>query len=193
VPSPFRRPRLIQACLSLKSCVKDCNFRAQFIDAVWKSLHHPLRILIAEPRASAWFQRYIAIVFASYNDADQGFRQGSFTVQDKAERVAQLLLASDSPDNVRSYLDRGRKYKASSDTFLKHYFLGQIEQWAAAGPTWAPLRRLYDIEAECSLRGLELPYEEAARYLDKLGTMIVQALDERAARPEEQGASAVRQ
>jgi hypothetical protein len=102
-------------------------------------------------------------------------------VQDKAERVAQLLLATDRGANVRSYLDRGRKYKASSDNFLKHYFLGQIAQWAETGPTWAPLKRLYDIESECSLRGLDLPYEEAARYLDKVGRIIAEALGERAA------------
>jgi hypothetical protein len=114
-------------------------------------------------------------------------------VEDKAERVAQLLLATDRAANVRSYLDRGRKYKASSDNFLKHYFLGQIAQWAETAPTWAPLRRLYDIESECSLRGLELPYDEAARYLDKVGQMIADALDESAARPKERSMSDLRQ
>ena len=105
-------------------------------------------------------------------------------MRDKAERVAQLLLATDRATNMQSYLDRGRKFKASSDNFLKHYFLAKIEQWTAIGPTWGPLERLQDIEAECSLRGLELPYDAAAEHLDRVGSMIARALEERAAHGE---------
>ena len=97
---------------------------------------------------------------------------------DKVERVVELLLTTDHATNVRWYLDRGRKYKASSDTFLKHYFLAKIEQWASIGPTCAPLQHLYDIESECSLRGVELPYDEAAECLDRVGKTIAQSLIE---------------
>jgi hypothetical protein len=77
------------------------------------------------------------------------------------------MFANTKMEDQRSYLARGRAFKADEIETLTSKWLVQINAWADDKPDFE--RRLIDdIEAELNLRGIDAPVEQARDATEKI-------------------------
>lgn len=54
----------------------------------------------------------------------------------EVKNVAHFILARSEAEQMRSYLDRGRRFQGSTDEFLSATYVKAVAAWASKPPPW---------------------------------------------------------
>jgi hypothetical protein len=88
----------------------------------------------------------------------------------KAEMVVKNAIASGKLDDLKSYLERGRRYGDLTDAELEELWIDGVKVWSD-GP-FRPSISLNDCDAEYALRGATPPFDLVAADIDKATVAI---------------------
>ncbi len=99
-------------------------------------------------------------------------------VDKRAENIALFVLADSQQDDIKAYLERGRRFHNETDARLNEIFAEELKAWATSAPPWTPPDKLDAIQSELMLRGKDLPYtEQVLGYLDMLSDYITKEME----------------
>lgn len=88
----------------------------------------------------------------------------------KAKLVVHNAIAKEKLDDLKSYLERGRRYETLADEELEELWIKAVKDWSD-GP-FRPSISLNDCDAEYALRGSKPPYDLAAADIERAITTI---------------------
>ena len=100
-------------------------------------------------------------------------------MRDEAENCVRFMITDSRHKEIQSYVERGRTFQNESEEYLVEEFVLEMKKWASTPPPWELPVRMNDIESECNLREIDLPWERVEQYWNTIVEKVRALMEKR--------------